>query len=365
MKRFYPEKIYVEAGTEGAVLVENIIARCPGVAVETVSDVKQFIRRYRAQHPPACFEKTSLLLCKNRGRFFEACPGTKSPYLCCGYKILHTGSGCPLDCSYCVLQAYLNNPFITLFTNLEDMAAEIAAAPALNSGKTVRIGTGEYMDSLALEHLTGFTQYIQPFLQERNRVVLELKTKTTHIDALLRLDHNAGYIVSWSLNAADIAQKEEHPAPDIRQRIYAAEKLTAAGYRVGFHFDPVILYNGWQEGYRKTIELLAAHIPPSSCAWISIGLLRYMPALKTAACRRFPHSPIYAQEFVPGLDGKMRYLQDMRIEMYANMISWLRDYSPDVFVYYCMEHPVVWKKTLGFAPASNAELKTLLDERAV
>ncbi len=363
MKRFYPETIYVEDAVSDFPLTEKIISKCPEANIVKTADIKDLISRYKAENMPSSFEKKSLLLCRNRGRFFEACPGTKKQYLCCGYKILHTGSGCPLDCSYCVLQAYLNNPFITLFANMEEMKAEIKSDPVLNKGRTVRIGTGEYMDSLALEHLTNFVPYILPFLQQRKGVVLELKTKTTDIDHLLELDHKDRLIVSWSLNSEYIAEKEEHCASDIQERIFAAEKLTAKGYRVGFHFDPVILYEGWEDGYRRTIELLAEHVPASSCAWISIGLLRYMPRLKSVARMRFPQTPIYSQEFVPGLDGKMRYLQDVRIEMYTKIISCLKDYSPDIFIYYCMENSLVWKRTLGFAPASNEELKRLLDER--
>jgi len=104
-------------------------------------------------------------------------------------------------------------------------------------------------------------------------------------------------------------------------------------------------------------------VPSESIAWISIGSLRYMPQLKHTAQRSFPETKIYAQEFVPGLDGKMRYFQDIRLEMYDKMVSWLRRYAGDVFLYYCMESPVIWKRTLGFAPASNSELKELLDKR--
>jgi spore photoproduct lyase len=137
--------------------------------------------------------------------------------------------------------------------------------------------------------------------------------------------------------------------------------LIDKGYRVGFHFDPVIAYSGWKEGYRATVELLKKHIPPESVVWISIGSLRFMPRLKAIAHAAFPNTSIYTGEFVSGLDGKMRYVQEIRLELYTCLVGWLREYSKDILLYYCMESPSVWRQTMGSAPASNWELKKLLD----
>jgi spore photoproduct lyase len=358
VRRFVPEKIFIEAAAADFPLTRQILSRCPETPRETIPDARQLIAARQAGRLPGYFEKKTLLLCLNRGRFLEPCPGTRH-YRCCGYMILTPGIGCPLDCSYCVLQAYLNNPFVTLYVNLEDMVDELAAA----GDDVVRIGTGEFMDSLALDHLTDFSLVMLPFLKARRGISLELKTKTTNIDNLLDLDHQGRYIVSWSLNAAEAAADEEHGAAPMHERIAAARRLVDRGYRVGFHFDPLLYYPGWETGYRETVSLLAERIPPQEVAWISIGSLRYMPHLKKTGQIRFPATKIYTGEFVPGFDGKMRYLQDMRIELYTQMVTWLREYSQDVFIYFCMESEHVWQRALGFAPASNSGLKKLLETR--
>lgn len=363
MRQFMPEKIFVEESVLDLPLTRRILSRCRSIPNEKVPSAKDLIRSWQGKTDPGLGSKKNLLLCRNRGRFLEPCPGTKPPYCCCGYAILNIGTGCPLDCSYCVLQAYLNSPFITLFVNLQDMLDELEASTRPGPGKVVRIGTGEYMDSLALEHLTDFTRFILPFFRKRKGVVLELKTKTTHIRHLQGLDHGGSIIVSWSLNAEEVAQQEEPGAAPIRDRLEAAQQLIGQGYRVGFHFDPLIYYPGWEKGYRDVVGLLAERIPASSIAWISIGSLRYMPRLKSIARKCFPDTRIFAQEFVPGLDGKMRYLQEIRLEMYLKLVSWLKDYAEDLCIYFCMENPTVWEKTLGFAPSSNAQLKKLLDQR--
>jgi spore photoproduct lyase len=300
-------------------------------------------------------------LCRNRGRFLEACPGTGRAYRCCQYLILNTGLGCPLACTYCVLQAYLNNPFLTLFVNRDDMLRELERSARLARGCFLRIGTGEYMDSLALEHLTGFVPAIADFLRQRPHLRLELKTKTAHTARLQEHDYSDAFIVSWSLNAAAVCSGEETGAAPLPERILAARDLVERGYRVGFHFDPLIAFDGWQEGYRATVALLKKHIPPERVAWISIGSLRFMPRLKHIAQAACARTAIYTGEFVPGLDGKMRYLEEIRLELYGRLVGWLREYCPDICLYFCMESPHVWERIMGAAPSSNWELKRLLD----
>jgi len=364
VSKFFPEKIYVEEDVRGLPLTGQVLDRCGGIPVEDVPSPRELIRSFHRENPPGSDRgKKILLLCRNRGRFLEPCPGTKKDYRCCGYTIINTGTGCPLDCSYCVLRAYLNNPFITLYVNRQDMMAQLESGCGIGGGKILRAGTGEYMDSLALEHLTDFASFVLPFFRERQGAVLELKTKTADIETLVDLDHGGAFIVSWSLNAEEIAENEELGAVPIPERIAAARRLIEKGYRVGFHFDPVVFYPGWEEGYRDVVDLLSRQIDPAAVAWVSIGSLRYMPRLKGMAVKNFPKTKIYSQELVPGLDGKMRYLQEIRIEMYSRMVSWLREYSKDIFIYYCMENPHVWEKTLGFSPTSNRHLKELLDQR--
>jgi spore photoproduct lyase len=262
-----------------------------------------------------------------------------------------------------VLQAYLNNPFLTLYVNQQEMWQELASNSCSPGQGMARIGTGEYGDSLALEHFTDFVPEAFSFFRTQKHAVLELKTKTTYIEPLLGGDHGGRIVVSWSLNAEEIAAAEEHGAAPVEERIRAAGKLAGEGYRIGFHFDPLIALPGWEQGYKKVVDLIAAFVPASSIAWVSLGALRYMTPLKNISRQRFSASRIFTGEFVPGLDGKMRYFQPVRVELFSRLAAWLRAYAPDIFIYLCMESPVVWQQALGFAPSSNADLKRMLDER--
>ncbi len=306
--------------------------------------------------------KETLFLTRYRGKFFRPCPGTKA-YLCCAYRIFHIGQGCPLDCSYCILQAYLNAPWLTFFVNvLEEGWTELKEA--LSTGRLWRIGTGEFTDSLALDPLTRLNERLISLFGRQDRAVLELKTKTINIKHLKDLPHARKTIIAWSLNTERIIREEEQRTASLKARLEAARKVAEWGYPVAFHFDPLVLYPEAEEEYLQVISWLARVLPPEEIAWISLGSLRYMPVLKEIAWERFPHTKIFSHEFVVGLDGKKRYLRPLRVALYRRLVQAIKELLPGVVVYFCMESPEVWRDVFGFSPTEKGGLPKLLDEAA-
>jgi spore photoproduct lyase len=233
------------------------------------------------------------------------------------------------------------------------------------SGKIFRIGTGEFTDSLALDPMVKWTQVLPSFVADHENVILEFKTKTVSIEGLLSSTHRDRIVVSWSLNSPSIAATEEHGAPSIRKRLEAARICQREGYTLGFHFDPLIEHPSWREQYARTVDLLDHFVDPSKVLWMSLGCLRYMPSLKAVIRKRFPQTHILDGEFVPGLDGKMRYIKPVRIEMYAFMKEKLAQWGMGSGLYLCMESSDVWQKALGWSPENSEGLSVYLDRRAV
>ncbi len=305
--------------------------------------------------------KRHLLLCRNRGRFLKPCPATRE-YRCCGYQVLNIGMNCPMDCVYCILQAYLNNPWLSFFVNIEDLFTELDHVYDAFPDQFFRIGTGEFTDSLALDSLTGLSRHLVRWMRSRSRGVLELKSKSVVIDNLEGLDHGGRTIVAWSLNSPPVMAREELRTASLEQRLAAAVRCAEWGYRLAFHFDPIICHPGWQEGYRHTIERLFATVPRESIAWISMGALRYLPALKTIATGRFPGSRFFYEEFIDGLDGKARYFRELRVEMYRFIHDALRRHAADsTCIYFCMESETVWRQVFGYTPDEQGGLPAMLD----
>ena len=309
--------------------------------------------------------KDTLYLLSYKGEFLKPCPGTKE-YICCGYQILNVATNCPLDCSYCILQSYfLNQPYLRIHVNLKENLRKVLAYIDRDPEKIVRVGTGEFADSLALDPLTRWTDILmRPFSQRKN-AVLEFKTKTDRIDGLLASPYRDRIIVSWSLNSPLISATEEKGAATLKQRLEAARRCQSEGFVVSFHFDPLIPHKGWREGYLKTIDLMARYLKPERIIWISMGSLRFMPDLKPIIRKRHPGTAILDGEFITGLDGKARYFKPIRIELYRFLRENLEQWHSHAGLYLCMESDEIWQKSMGWSPVDSNGLKAFLDDRVV
>jgi spore photoproduct lyase len=356
---FHFEKIIIHRDVAGTPLVRTIRQAFNGLPLEWVDrDPEPGTTAISMRQ-----SKRILYLTAFRGQLVKPCPGTKE-YICCGYQILNTATNCPIDCSYCILQAYFNQSFIRLFANTDEIFRRLKAYVTEQKGNPVRLGTGEFTDSLALDPVTRFSSLLAEAVADCPNLVVELKTKSQGIENLMRLPRVDPFILSWSLNAEVVIQKEEQGAAGLNERLAAAEACQKKGYRLGFHFDPLIYFSGWEEAYRNTVDRLFQRIRSESIAWISLGCFRYLPDLKPIIQERFPRSRFIHEEFIPAIDGKKRYPQTLRVEMYRRMVGWIRDYVPEAMVYLCMESPVVWKKVFGFIPGEgHPTLAEMLDGR--
>jgi spore photoproduct lyase len=356
-------RVYVAEDCVDLPYTRKILARLRNSPAK-VLPIKE-LEHFSSLRDPKAFGrgKNTLVLERQKGKFVKSCPGTKE-YECCGYQVLNVGTNCPMDCVYCILQAYLNKPWLTFYVNVEDLLAELNECFAREPKRQWRIGTGEFTDSLAMDRLTCLSEVLVNFMSDKPQAVLELKTKSAVIDNLLTLPHNGHTIVSWSLNSPPIAEREELHTASLRQRLSAASCCVEAGYRVGFHFDPIIYHHGWREGYAETIEQLFTVIPAEHIAWISMGCLRFLPSLKGIAAERFPGSAFFHEEFIEGLDGKSRYFRKLRVEMYRFLAERILAFAPDICLYLCMESEEIWREVFGFSPAERGGLAGMLD-RAV
>jgi spore photoproduct lyase len=351
---YLPKRLVIEEAVADRPLVRRILDAFPKVPVKWVDRV--------ADEESAVGDSETLEVINFRGQFVKACPGTRR-YLCCGYHILHLGTQCSLGCTYCILQAYLSGRNLRLFANLDDMWLELTEHLHSLPRKVHRLGTGEFMDSLLLDSFTHLSRELIPFFAGQPRAVLELKTKTANVELLRGLSHGGRTVVAWSLNPQGLIQSEEPGAAGLEARLEAARRCQEWGYRLAFHFDPLIAYPGWQQGYAEVVNRLAAAVDPGRIAWISLGTLRFMPTLKEIIRRRHTGSALLYEEFVPGLDGKLRYFRDLRVEMYRYLGALLHRLSCDLLIYLCMESEDVWREALGFSPAERGGLSAMLDRR--
>lgn len=353
MKDFEPSEIIVEAGSEASPIYRNLKKALPDVPFVYVADVGS---AFSASGDGFGEHRQRLFLTRHKGDFLKKCPGSDGQ-VCCNYFVVNFASNCPMKCSYCYLQEYLaDNPALKVFGNVDDLVAEAHALLSRHRGFFFRIGTGEITDSLALDPYIGFSREVVPFFAEQPNVLLELKTKSDCVEDLIGLDPKGRVVVSWSMNPQTVIDADEHWTASLEERLSAARRCQEAGYKLGFHFDPIIEYPGWKEDYRAMVERIFSVVDHRRVAWLSMGVLRQTPRLKRIMRQRFASTRLLCGEQVLCPDGKMRYFQPLRVSMYRKMLGWIREASPTVFVYLCMESREVWEQVFGFAPSCEKEL---------
>ncbi len=345
--KFKPVKIFLEKETENSYLITNLKKKFSGSETRRIPSLKK--HQQGNNFRIAELKKPEIFITNEIEDFIKPCPCTKH-HLRCGYWIFNLGFGCPFDCSYCFLQQYTNSAGIVLPANLERFFDSFNHLEK-KLKKPIRIGTGEFSDSLALDDITEYSLQLIPYFREK-KVFFEFKTKSNNIQNILKSKPSPNIIISWSLNPQTIIAGQEKGTASLNQRLNAASKAQKAGFRVGFHFDPIIYYSGWEKEYRALTEKLYQRLRPPF-AWISLGTLRCNRALKSIAEQRFPQSNIFYGELLLGKDKKLRYPLFLRKKIYAKILKWIGKFDQKTPIYLCMEDNQIWKtcKTLN-APAN-------------
>jgi spore photoproduct lyase len=297
--------------------------------------------------------KKSIEPITKRGEAMGVCATFNRRYVCCNVHVLRSVHNCPFECSYCFLQNYLTDGATKSVQNINELMDEVKGKISREPDRLFRIGTWELGDSLALEKETGQARkLIQGFASFRN-AVLELKTKSDCVEPILDVRHRSRTVISWSLNPDHVINTEELGTALLGKRLKAMNRAQEAGYLIGLHFDPMILYDGWQRDYEDLVNKVFETVSSERVVWISMGSLRFNPEMKKKIENNYPDSSLTCDEMVLGDDSKVRYVKPLRIEMYRHVNNVLnRHINKDNLVYLCMERWDMWDKVFGYNPES-------------
>ena len=299
-------------------------------------------------------KKSNIVVTAGRDNFFHPCPGT-NVYRCCNYHVADIMQGCPFDCSYCILQAYLPHKHIRVSADINAVREHILQG--VQKGRQ-RVGTGELADSLALDKIIPLSKVLMPIAASTDNIQFEFKTKSDCVDNLLMMPPKNA-IVSWSLNPQEIIDKEEPLTASLERRLKAALHCTEHGYKVGFHFDPLIMTDNFQSIYGNLFNMLTDTIDEKDVEFISISTFRCPHELLDCIRRRSKPSVILKGDFIKGLDGKVRYFKALRVKMLRFAVESIRKRWKNAFIYFCMEHETLWEKLLDTDPGEREEFEKL------
>lgn len=280
------------------------------------------------------------------------CPVASEKTRCCNLLTLDAVESCGFDCSYCSIQSFYNQNTITFDSGFADKLLNLK----LDQNKTYHIGTGQSSDSLMWGNREGILDALFRFARENPNVILEFKTKSDNIKHFLENDVPKNILCTYSLNTQTIIDNEEHLTASLNKRVSAARKLADKGVKVGFHFHPIVEYEGYLEEYNDVYKKLISEFTTQEVALISFGTLTFIkPVIKQLREREFRTKITQ----IPHVDasGKTSYPDSTKVEMFKSAYESFKPWHNEVFFYLCMEEHQMWAKTFGYQYPTNNDFE--------
>ena len=257
--------------------------------------------------------------------------------ICPHFLELKWAYGCPFDCAWC----YLKGTFRFLPTRTKPVIKdyekiELHTRRFLSELTTPEIlNTGEITDSLMGEGLSEpFSKFIIPMFEEQNRHKVLFVTKSDNIKHLLEINPHNQAIISFSLNADEVARKWERGAPSVDRRIEAGRKLSQAGYEVRIRVDPMVPVPDWEKHYTSLVDQIFDSFVPSR---ITLGSLRGLQStINGSTDRSWLQYLKENSNWGKKVDFKARY------EMYATFINLLKNGYNYSDIALCKETLAMW-----------------------
>ncbi|RLA62775.1 MAG: hypothetical protein DRQ88_01805 [Epsilonproteobacteria bacterium] len=331
------KKAFVEKDILNSKRTKSILEKISYKKLEEIERIEDVFGRVKK---PYLQKRTdlNLFLGRKKGELVKIAPeayGTKGdPH----YYFVHAYN-CIYECQYCYLQGYFHSPDLVIFINHEEILQEIEKKiNETEEGVTPWFHAGEYSDSLALSHITGELPIYFDFFKDHPKAKLELRTKSTNIRELLKLSPLDNVVTSFSLSPNKSIKEFDLKTPPLKVRLKAIQAVYEKGHRVGLHLDPIIFEEDFENSYRNLMTLLNEAIPIEKLEYISLGVVRFSKAVFHQVKKNYPDSPLLAEDFIKGNDGKIRYKRPMRYWILNKLKEICLDFGANQNkVYLCME----------------------------
>src|SRR5690606_30075610 len=94
-----------------------------------------------------------------------------------------------------------------------------------------------------------------------------------------------------------------------------------------------------------------------------VSTLRYKREMQKTMMERFPDSKVPFGEQFLAKDGKLRYVQPIRLKMMNFVWKEIKSYSTSIPTYMCMESSAAWRKVAGGSPVAGSELVEIFSRK--
>ncbi|HWI65595.1 MAG TPA: spore photoproduct lyase [Symbiobacteriaceae bacterium] len=259
MEKFRPTELYVERGAEAYPQGRELLERFSHLPLHWI-DAHHKIEELR-EAPDREFARMKRFLVIGIRKSMKICCNDKSA----DFIVPWTSAGCTAMCTYCYLVAnWFKGAYLRVFVNRDEMWNAVVKHAAKQPGGAVyEIGSNS---DLVVENLvTGNLRWSieEKFARLEGGHRATLATKFAQVDDLASLDHRGKTQIRFSVNPAELVRRVEIGTSPLDQRLSAANRTFAAGYRVGINLAPIMLVNGWQEQYDGLLTELAKKLDPA------------------------------------------------------------------------------------------------------
>ena len=331
------DKLYIEQRAQAYPATAHIQSLLEARETEVIDDYQNIFSRKKTPYLNKR-EKRNIIIAVRQGATVREAPpaygyASKDPH----YYYVHAFN-CVYECEYCYLQGYFSSPDLVLFVNHDDILAAMQQTMARHPGQIVWFHAGEFSDSLALSHISGELPLYWRFFEDNKNARLELRTKSSNLSVLRRLQPLSNVTVSFSLSTARQSPQYDREAPSFAVRLNAMQNLAQAGFRLGVHFDPIIWAESFEQDFDGCIAELSAHVAWPSIDYVSLGAVRFAKDVFREARQNYPTSAMFARNFIQGADHKIRYVRPLRLWLLETARQILKKHGcPEEKIYFCME----------------------------
>lgn len=284
---------------------------------------------------------------ERRKKFVDIFRTTPAKTVCPNFFVLAHANGCTFQpqCTYCFLKSsfwYLSEP--QAFSNTDRMRKEIMKWMRRDDLESFVLNTGNLSDSLVFEKARPLiASLVELFRDEteakgrKHALLLVTKGGLRDCKPLLEVQPCRNVIVSFSVNAPEAARIHEKGAAPVADRLRAAARLKARGWRIRMRIDPMI--RGFD--YRWIAEQVRRLAPER----VTLGTLRAEHNLP-----RYVGNGLLRELEVPAEPKSLaRYPKEVRLALYRQAADVL---SKDIPLALCEETLDIWQ-ALGFDAESK------------
>ncbi len=309
------------------------------------------------------FPESQMVEVPLQGSIMGQCPVASEKTRCCNLNTLDAVQQCGFDCSYCSIQSFYHGNQVRFIRNLLSHLDTLK----LDENKKYHIGTGQSSDSLMWGNRFGLLDSLCRFAGAHPNVILEMKSKSARIDYFLKNRPPANMVFTWSLNTPVVIQAEERGTASLDKRLESARKLADLGIPVGFHFHPIVWYEGWKDDYLSVVSRLQQMFDSKEVVMVSIGTLTFIkPVLKKIRERMALTSIL--QMPMEECAGKLSYPFGIKQSLFSSVYqAFTPAWKASVFFYMCMEDihlwPVVFNRSYDSNEQFEADMLTTYHEK--